>query len=97
MSEKMQFVDSRHAIDMAMPTSQEYYENVCMRAVNQSIGRAIRHRNDYACIVLLDCRYAKPRIKQKLPAWMQDTIVTADGFGRVAAEITCFFRQKQHH
>jgi chromosome transmission fidelity protein 1 len=33
-----------------------FYETLCMRAVNQSIGRAIRHRLDHAAIVLLDER-----------------------------------------
>ena len=34
-----------------------YYEALCMRGVNQSIGRAIRHVGDYACILLCDKRW----------------------------------------
>lgn len=53
---------------------REFYENACMRAVNQSIGRAIRHQNDFACILLLDRRYSTPRIANKLPGWIQQGI-----------------------
>ncbi|KAF8918871.1 helicase C-terminal domain-containing protein [Mucidula mucida] len=45
----------------------ELYENMCMNAVNQSIGRAIRHKGDWAALVLLDRRYSSSAIKNKLP------------------------------
>ena len=51
--------------------AREFYENACMRAVNQSIGRAVRHKTDYACILLLDGRYNDSRIEGKLPAWIR--------------------------
>ncbi|KAI9812801.1 MAG: ATP-dependent DNA helicase chl1 [Phylliscum demangeonii] len=45
------------ARDEAKQASRDFYENACMRAVNQSVGRAIRHRGDYACILLADRRF----------------------------------------
>ncbi|KAL9031211.1 MAG: hypothetical protein Q9196_000747 [Gyalolechia fulgens] len=50
---------------------RDFYENACMRAVNQSIGRAIRHQKDFASILLLDRRYSTPRISNKLPGWIK--------------------------
>jgi chromosome transmission fidelity protein 1 len=55
--------------------AREFYENACMRAVNQSIGRAIRHRGDYAGIYMLDRRYGTARIQGKLPAWIKKGLV----------------------
>lgn len=58
----------------AKKASRDYYENACMRAVNQSIGRVIRHRNDYAAILMVDRRFATDRIRQKLPGWIQGSM-----------------------
>jgi chromosome transmission fidelity protein 1 len=49
---------------------QAYYERLCMRAVNQCIGRAIRHRHDHAAVLLLDQRYARARTLRSLPTWI---------------------------
>ncbi|XP_065320244.1 ATP-dependent DNA helicase DDX11-like isoform X1 [Gordionus sp. m RMFG-2023] len=53
---------------------KEYYHNMCMKSVNQCIGRAIRHKQDYAIIILSDNRYNKAYIKARLPKWIKDSI-----------------------
>jgi chromosome transmission fidelity protein 1 len=73
--EKMAALDRQSSSDDNTSTGisgQAYYQNLCMRAVNQSVGRAIRHANDYAAVVLLDQRFTTdPRIWTGLPTWLK--------------------------
>ncbi|XP_047329594.1 ATP-dependent DNA helicase DDX11 [Impatiens glandulifera] len=74
---------------------KEYYENLCMKAVNQSIGRAIRHINDYAAILLVDSRYAAPgssRSTNKLPHWIRNRLSATDKYGEVHRLLHQFFK-----
>ena len=53
----MRYLDSTlKSTEEGRTPGQTYYENKCMKSVNQAIGRAIRHANDFASIVLLDKR-----------------------------------------
>lgn len=76
---------------------RDFYENACMRAVNQSIGRAIRHRNDYAAILLVDRRFATERIVRKLPGWIRDSMAEAQtsSWNMLENRMGTFFRSKQ--
>ncbi len=79
--------------DEAKADAAAFYENAAMRAVNQSIGRAIRHKDDYAVIVLLDCRFATARIREKLPAWIRaGTQSTHPTFPPALRTIANFFK-----
>ncbi|KAJ3579672.1 hypothetical protein NPX13_g893 [Xylaria arbuscula] len=86
------------ALATAKQAARDFYENACMRAVNQSIGRAIRHRNDYAAIVLVDRRFGTARIRQKLPGWIQNGLIGGSedgGLGQMMSKVSGFFRGKQ--
>lgn len=43
-------------LPLAAETGREYYSNLCMKAVNQCVGRVIRHRGDWAAVLLVDAR-----------------------------------------
>jgi len=108
-------------------TEHSYYENLCMRAVNQSIGRAIRHAQvqhpsqpphplsttsltslppnnpfhpikDYATILLVDGRYTRKEVVERLPKWIGQTLKGGDAgvtFGEAFGGINAFFQTKK--
>ncbi|XP_027448605.1 ATP-dependent DNA helicase DDX11 isoform X8 [Zalophus californianus] len=82
LQEKMAYLDQTLPRGPGQPPpGKALVENLCMKAVNQSIGRAIRHQKDFASIVLLDQRYARPPILGKLPAWIRDRVEVKATFG----------------
>lgn len=66
-----------------------------MRAVNQSIGRAIRHQNDYATIILIDERYGKLSVNSKLSDWIRTRFRQPSNHSEVRLLIQKFFQNKQ--
>ena len=45
-----------------------------MRAINQAIGRVIRHAEDYGMIFFIDKRYQQNLFKEGLPRWVTDSM-----------------------
>ncbi|KAK5072754.1 ATP-dependent DNA helicase chl1 [Lithohypha guttulata] len=79
----------------AQAAGKEYADNIAMRAVNQSIGRAIRHRSDYAAIYLIDKRYATSKIQSRLPAWLRSSMRESEKlWPQVEQECNQFFAKK---
>lgn len=102
LSEKMKYLDKIAAEQKSNEknggtafSSGEYYENLCMKAVNQCIGRAIRHINDYATVLLIDERYQQDRIQKKLPNWIRTSLKAPANFGGVQSSLVRFFREKK--
>lgn len=71
-----------------------WYTQQAMRAVNQSVGRVIRHINDYGAIILCDERFAAERNKHMMSAWLRPSLVAHASFGQAAKSLTQFFRAK---
>ncbi|KAF1973302.1 DNA repair helicase [Bimuria novae-zelandiae CBS 107.79] len=94
---KMQYISTKAASQGrdGKAVARDFYENACMRAVNQSVGRAIRHRGDYASIILVDRRFSGPRIQAKLPEWIRNSLTNGTGIQEVEKRLDAFFAGKR--
>ncbi|XP_015435483.1 PREDICTED: probable ATP-dependent DNA helicase DDX11 [Dufourea novaeangliae] len=90
LQEKMKYLNE----NIKPNAGQNFYENACMKAVNQCIGRAIRHINDYSTVLLFDKRYSK-KIKT-LPQWIQSTVTVHETFGTMIGSLAKFFIKKRN-
>lgn len=64
----------------------EWYVQQAARAVNQAVGRVIRHRDDYGAVILLDERFGKPQQLQALSAWARPHTHVFTAVSSAAAE-----------
>lgn len=93
LQQKMSYYDRTCKQSSAGGAGQQYYENLCLKGINQSIGRAIRHKEDYAAIVLLDSRYTtKNSIRNGLPQWLRESLVDYERFGPMFNQLSKFYQ-----
>ena len=98
LKERMDYLNANAArCEDGRPAGKVHYENLCMKAVNQSIGRAIRHKDDYASIILVDHRYSRPNIVNKLPGWIKKHVSVEEKFGPVMPKLHRFYKQKTNN
>ncbi|TKY48148.1 Regulator of telomere elongation helicase 1 [Spatholobus suberectus] len=73
-------------------TGDEWYNQQASRAVNQAVGRVIRHRYDYGAIIFCDERFSHPHRQSQVSRWIQPHIKCFSRFGEVVYTLTRFFR-----
>ncbi|ESL11125.1 DNA repair helicase [Trypanosoma rangeli SC58] len=72
------------------------FTDLCLRTVNQSMGRCIRHAADYAVVVLFDARYGeRADIRRRIASWMQPSIRVTRNFGECFRGVRDFFTALQ--
>ncbi|KRX24523.1 putative ATP-dependent RNA helicase DDX11-like protein 8 [Trichinella nelsoni] len=94
MKIKMKYLDEHVSNkNSAINAGREFYENICFKAVNQSIGRAIRHKDDYSAIIFLDSRYRNRKLWSKFSSWIRHLIIEADSFSTASNSLKKFYSQ----
>ena len=86
-------VNRDRGVDAGQLTGEAWYSQTAMRAVNQALGRVIRHRNDHGAVVLLDERFGYGNTRNQLSVWLRPAIQSFDAFGPAAAQLSRFFKR----
>lgn len=59
-----------------MIKGNEWYKQCASRAVNQAVGRVVRHKQDYGAIILADERFLQ--MKYSLSSWLRPHFLVHD-------------------
>jgi len=70
-------------------SGQTWYVQQATRAVNQAIGRVIRHKDDYGAVLLCDQRF-RP---DGLSSWIRPHVKNATSFGATTAQLVGFYKR----
>lgn len=92
-------------------TGDKWYQQSAFRALNQALGRCIRHKDDYGAVILLDQRFAEEANIGMLSAWARERVAGMRELAGPAAgparqgirvhrmfgELTNFFQERAKH
>ncbi len=83
-----------HAQELGL-TGKQWYLNEAVRAVNQSIGRVIRHKYDYGAILLIDSRFHTEGMSGRISKWLRENVTVARDTEHCIDSLYEFFTRMQ--
>ncbi|KAI1723537.1 DEAD2 domain-containing protein [Ditylenchus destructor] len=90
---KKAFLMEQRKHDQSVINPEYWYQVEGVRAVNQALGRIIRHKDDFGAVILADSRYAS--MDRKLfPAWLRPAVKNYAGTMSLFTEIKRFFVER---
>ncbi|GET90563.1 helicase, putative [Leishmania tarentolae] len=75
-------------------TGDDWYRNEAMRAVNQCVGRVIRHKEDYGVVLLADERFES--VLGSVSEWVRRRTRLFSDFRSAYAAVAQFFASRRH-
>ncbi|KAB5550387.1 hypothetical protein PHYPO_G00053180 [Pangasianodon hypophthalmus] len=93
---KMKYND-QHCKSRGLLPGGRWYEIQAYRALNQALGRCIRHRNDWGALILVDDRFrANPnKYITGLSKWVRQLVMHHDSFTSALHSLVSFSRSRQ--
>ena len=93
---KMEYLDAKHKKGLVPINGRGWYSQETSRAINQAIGRIIRHKYDYGLILLIDERYSYKNTQQERSKWLRDRQINYKDFNKLTKDIDIFFKNMEN-
>jgi regulator of telomere elongation helicase 1 len=71
---------------------QVWYSQQAFRAVNQAVGRVIRHKDDYGAIILCDERFSYDSSVKQMPSWLKSYVKKLNNYEAALDDLKSFFK-----
>ena len=89
---KRTYLDECRKAGKSVLAGKDWYVQGALRAINQAVGRVIRHRNDYGAIFLCDERFGGSHGVKGLSKWLKPMCHHFDNFGEATGSVARFFK-----
>ena len=92
---KREYLDHNKRLGKSHLDGHTWYAQTALRAINQAIGRVIRHRFDYGAIFLCDERFGSTKSRSVINGisnWLKPLCRHYETFGDVVRAVSFFFR-----
>ena len=86
--------NDRNCKNGSLLPGMQWYETQAFRAMNQALGRCIRHRNDWGAVIFLDQRFTAQRNIQKLSKWVRPSVKSFSNFPEGIVALREFMKSK---
>jgi len=90
---KRQFMDNKRQKETAKVSlnGEQWYSQQAYRAVNQAVGRCIRHIRDFGAVVLCDPRFRIQSNQRHLSRWMRNVVADHTCVEEILTPLKIFF------
>ena len=92
---KKKFLNHERKENPLLMKGEDWYQHQATSAVNQAVGRVIRHRFDFGAMIFLDCRYEKMAcdpLKPFVSSWIRPYVRTFSDYGKATVSLGRFFQ-----
>ncbi|KAL4223086.1 Fanconi anemia group J protein [Mactra antiquata] len=84
--------NDQHRTNRGLLSGNDWYEIQAFRALNQALGRCIRHRKDWGALIIVDDRFVKntPKYVKSLSRWVRSKVQTYHAFNNFIESMSSF-------